>query len=40
MNVKRSLTSFVVAFVVFSAGFVALDVAIMGLQGLSLIYQP
>jgi hypothetical protein len=32
--------SFAVALLVFASGFVALDVAIMKMQGLTLIFQP
>jgi hypothetical protein len=38
--VKNYLASFGIAFVVFAAAFLALDIAIMNLQGLSLIFSP
>jgi hypothetical protein len=34
------LVPFAVAFLAFCAAFLALDVAVMSLQGLTLIYQP
>ena len=37
---KEYLASFGVAFVVFAVAFLALDIAIMNLQGLSLIFRP
>ena len=38
MNAKGYLVPFAAAFVVFAAAFVLLDMAVMSLQGLSLVY--
>ncbi len=37
---KDYLVPFIIAFMVFCAGFLALDGGIMSLQGLSLFYSP
>lgn len=38
MNAKGYLAPFAAAFVVFAAAFVLLDMAVMNMQGLSLVY--
>ena len=39
MNAKDYLVPFSAAFVVFAAAFVLLDMAVMNMQGLSLIFH-
>jgi hypothetical protein len=40
VNMKGHLVPYLVALVIFSGGFVLLDLALMNMQGLSLIFQP
>lgn len=39
MDIKTSFLPFVIAFVVCAVAFVALDAAVMNMQGLSLIFN-
>ena len=39
-EMKKTVMPFATAFVAFAAAFLALDYAVMAMQGLTLIFQP